>query len=153
MQNENKPRFSFEKLSTGIARVAGSSAALIVAFVLVMTWIMCGPIFHYSNTWQQLINTSTTVITFLMVFIIQQAQNKDTLAIQIKLNELIAATKGASNKALNIEDLTGEELKVLKMLYSKISDLAEKEGKPNAAYSIDEMQRTEILAESDKPAE
>ena len=140
MQKKNKSILSFEKFSTG-------SAAFIVAFLLVLAWIICGPIFHYSDSWQLVINTSTTIITFLMVFIIQQAQNKDTLAVQMKLNELIAATKGASNKALNLEDLTEEELKVLKKFYSKLSDIAEREGKMGASHSLDEAQKNEALKE------
>lgn len=109
----------FDKFSTKLARVTGKPIAFIVAAVLVVLWVISGPIFHFSETWQLAINTGTGTITFLMVFVIQQAQNKDTLAIQLKLNELIAATEGASNDILNIEDLSDEELKVLKRSYKK----------------------------------
>ena len=91
------------------------------------------------------INTGTSVITFLMVFVIQQAQNKDTLALQLKLNELIAATKGASNRILNIEDMTEEELQVLKKFYAKLSDLSEKDGNPGASHSVDEAKKNEAF--------
>ena len=145
MRNEQKSKLSFEKFSATVAKITGSSMAFMVALLLVIVWVICGPFFHYSDSWQLVINTSTTIITFLMVFVIQQAQNKDTLAVQIKLNELIAATKGASNKALNIEDLTEEELKVLKKFYSRLSDIAEKEGKLGASHSLDEAEKNARL--------
>ncbi len=134
-------KVSFDKFSGAVAKITGSSTAFIVAFLLVIVWCISGPFFGYSNTWQLVINTSTTIITFLMVFLIQQAQNKDTLALQLKLNELIAATKGASNKVLNIEDLTEEELQVLKKFYLKLGDFSDKEGKLGAAHSLDEARK------------
>ena len=145
MKTASNSKLSFEKFSGAAAHVTGSSAAFIVAFLIVIVWAICGPFFDYSNTWQLVINTGTTIITFLMVFVIQQAQNKDTLALQLKLNELIAATKGASNRVLNIEDLTEEELKVLKKFYTKLSDLSEKEDKLGATHSYDEAKRNELV--------
>ena len=97
-----------------------------------------GPVFKYSDTWQLVINTGTTIITFLMVFIIQQSQNKDSLAIQLKLNELIAAEERASNRLIDVEDLTQAELEVLKKFYIKLSKLAEKENDLFSSHSIDE---------------
>ncbi len=91
--------------------------------------------------------TGITITTFLMVFVIQQAQNKDTMALQLKLNELIAATKGASNRVLNIEDMNEEELKVLKRFYAKLSDLSEKEGNFGASHSVDEAKANEAFKE------
>ena len=92
-------------------------------------------------------NTGITIVTFLMVFVIQQAQNKDTMALQLKLNELIAATKGASNRVLNIEKMTEEELKVLKKFYAKLSDLSGIDGNFGAAHSIDEARKNEAFKE------
>jgi low affinity Fe/Cu permease len=128
----------FERLSAVITRATGRPAAFITALALVIVWAASGPIFGFSDTWQLVINTSTTIITFLMVFIIQQSQNKDTVAIHLKLNELIAATKGASNRLVDIEDLSEDELKVLKKFYVKLSDLAEQENDITSSHSIDE---------------
>ena len=97
-----------------------------------------GPVFDYSDTWQLVINTGTTIITFLMVFIIQQSQNKDTAAIHLKLNELIASDERASNRLVDIEDLTEEELMILKKFYIKLSERAEKEKDIHSSHSLDE---------------
>ena len=128
----------FDKFSTVIAKSTGSPFAFITAFALVVTWAVSGPFFNFSNTWQLIINTTTTVVTFLMVFIIQQSQNKDTMAIQLKLNELIAATKGASNRLIDIEDLTEEELQALKKFFVELSKLAEKDGDVRQTHSVEE---------------
>jgi low affinity Fe/Cu permease len=128
----------FNKFSTKVTKIAGKPIATILAFLLVVTWAVTGPMFDYSNTWQLFINTTTTIITFLMVFIIQQSQNKDTIALQIKLNELIACHERASNRLIDVEDLTEEELVVLKKFYVKLSDLAERENDLFSSHSIDE---------------
>src|SRR5689334_23089940 len=99
----------FDKFAAKITKAAGSPYAFTGAFVIIILWALSGPLFDYSDTWQLVINTSTTIVTFLMVFVIQQSQNKDTMAIQLKLNELIASTKGASNRLIDIEDLTEKE--------------------------------------------
>ena len=137
----------FNKFLNEISKVTGSSAAILCAFGTVLVWAVCGPFFHFSDTWHEFVDTGITIVTFLMVFVIQQAQNKDTLALQMKLNELIAATKGASNRVLNIEDMTEDELKVLKKFYSKLSDLSEKDGHFGAAHSIDEAKKNEAFKE------
>ena len=103
----------FEKFANWITAFTGSSVAFIGATSIVILWAITGPIFNYSETWQLVINTGTTIITFLMVFLIQKAQNKDGKAIQIKLNELIAANEKASNRIVDIEDLTDSELDAL----------------------------------------
>ena len=131
----------YDKLSTGITRAAGRPLALIIAFVLIIVWAITGPIFNFSDTWQLVINTGTTIITFLMVFIIQQTQNKDTTALQLKLNELIASNEKASNRLIDIEDLTEEELLVLKKFYIKLADLAESEADIFSSHSLDEAER------------
>ncbi|MFM9911200.1 MAG: low affinity iron permease family protein [Chitinophagaceae bacterium] len=131
----------FDKFSTKITRATGSPAAFIGAMLVVLIWGILGPIFNFSNTWQLVINTGTTIITFLMVFIIQQSQNKDTMAIQLKLNELIASSITASNRLIDIEDLTDEELNVLKKFYVKLSKLAEKENNIHSSHSLDEAEQ------------
>lgn len=128
----------FEKAASSITRVTGSYTAFIVALVIILIWAITGPIFHYSDTWQLVINTGTTIITFLMVFIIQQSQNKDSLAIQLKLNELIAASEGASNRLIVVEDLTQDELEVLKKFYVKLSQLAKTDNDLGASHSVEE---------------
>jgi low affinity Fe/Cu permease len=106
--------------------------------MVIITWAVTGPVFKFSDTWQLVINTGTTIITFLMVFVIQQSQNKDTAAIQLKLNELIAASHTASNRLVDVEDLSTEELDVLKKFYIRLSTLAEKEADIHTTHSIDE---------------
>lgn len=128
----------FDRISSTVTRMAGRPVTSILAFTLIIIWAICGPFFDYSDTWQLIINTGTTIITFLMVFIIQQSQNKDTLAVQLKLNELIACQELASNRLIDIEDLTEEELMVLKKFYIKLSDLAEKENDLHSSHSLDE---------------
>jgi len=128
----------FDKLSTAITKATGSPAAFIIAMSVIIVWGITGPLFEYSDTWQLVINTGTTIITFLMVFVIQQSQNKDTMAIQLKLNELIASSERASNRLIDIEDLTEDELNLLKKFYIKLSDLAEKENDIHSSHSLDE---------------
>jgi low affinity Fe/Cu permease len=136
----NKKGFKkvFDKFSTAVTKATGSPAAFIIAMAVVITWGITGPVFKFSNTWQLVINTGTTIITFLMVFVIQQSQNKDTMAIQLKLNELIASSGKASNRLIAIEDLTEEELMVLKKFYVKLSTLAAKENDLHTSHSLDE---------------
>ena len=129
---------SFEKAASNITKVTGSSTAFLVALAVIIIWGVTGPVFHYSDTWQLVINTGTTIITFLMVFIIQQSQNKDSLAIQLKLNELIACEERASNRLIDVEDLTQEELEVLKKFYVRLSELAEDSNDLFSSHSVDE---------------
>jgi low affinity Fe/Cu permease len=128
----------FDRFSTAVTRATGSSYAFLVAFAIVVIWAVTGPIFEFSNSWQLVINTGTTIITFLMVFVIQQSQNKDTLAIQLKLNELIASDSAANNRLVDIEDLSPEELAVLKKFYVKLARLAETDDDVHASHSLDE---------------
>jgi len=111
-------------------------------------WAVTGPIFNYLDTWQLVINTGTTIITFLMVFLIQQSQNKDTLALQIKLNELIAANQNASNRLIDSEDLTSKELEMLKKFYIKISEVAKKEEDLHKTNSIEDAYKNEGVKET-----
>lgn len=140
MKKKGKKTFKqkFDQFSTRLTKATGSPTAFLLAAGAIVIWLISGPIFKFSDTWQLVINTGTTIITFLMVFMIQQAQNKDTMALQIKLNELIAAHEGASNRLINSEDLTEEELVVLKKFYIKLSELAKKEDDIHMTHSIDE---------------
>lgn len=118
--------------------------AFILALLIIIIWALTGPIFHFSDTWQLVINTGTTIITFLMVFVIQHSQNKDTMALQLKLNELIAANQMASNRLIAIEDLTEEELETLKKFYISLTHLAKKEKDIFTTHSIDESKRNTL---------
>ena len=135
-KNGNKFSQFFNRFSTVITKATGSAYAFIIAVVVIIVWGVSGPIFKFSDTWQLVINTGTTIITFLMVFIIQHSQNKDTVALQLKLNELIAASQ-ASNKLISIEELTDEELALMKKFYEHLSSLT-KEEKQNKIHSLDE---------------
>src|SRR6186997_2627195 len=104
----------FNRFSGMVTKATGKPAAFIIALLIIIIWAVTGPIFGFSDTWQLVINTGTTIITFLMVFVIQHSQNKDTTAVQLKLNELIAASSTASNRLIDVEDLTEDELRVLK---------------------------------------
>src|SRR6476646_196222 len=103
----------FERFSEAVTRRTGSSAAFGLALGIVVAWACLGPVFHFSDTWQLVINTGTTIVTFLMVFLIQRSQNKEALAIHLKLNEIVAALEGASSRLINVEDLSEEEIKTL----------------------------------------
>ena len=113
----------FERLALGLSKFAGSTLAFVLAFLSIVLWIVTGPVFNYSEGWQLVINTGTTIITFLMVFLIQRAQNKDALAIQLKLNEVIAAITGANNKLIDVETLSEKDLEKLKDNYSRLSSI------------------------------
>ncbi len=128
----------FEKFSARATKATGKPAAFLLALLLIIGWVVTGPIFHFSDTWQLVINTGTTIITFLMVFLIQQSQNKDTLALQLKLNELIAASSKASNRLVDVEDLSSEELTILKTFYIRLSELSKIEGNIHQSHSVDE---------------
>lgn len=138
--SKKKPNFTtrFEKISSGITRSVGTSTAFLISLFVIVVWAVTGPIFRFSDTWQLIINTGTTIITFLMVFLIQQSQNKDSLALQLKLNELIASNEKASNRLIVVEDLTQNELEVLKKFYVKLSELAKKENDLHSSHSVDE---------------
>ena len=130
----------FEVFATKVTKATGSTQVFISAFAIVVIWALTGPIFDYSETWQLIINTGTTIITFLMVFLIQKTQNKDSLAIQLKLNELVASSRSASNRLVDVEDLTEEEMEVLKKFYMKLATLSKKESALRLSHSIDEAE-------------
>lgn len=140
MQSKKRTGFGsfFNKFSAVVTRATGSPLAFIIALSAIIIWAVTGPFFKFSDTWQLIINTSTTIITFLMVFVIQQSQNKDTLALQLKLNELIASNKAASNHLIEIEELTPEELQQLRKFYMHLAQLAKRDSDIHTSHSLDE---------------
>lgn len=128
----------FERFSSIITRATGSPAAFFTALATVLAWAVTGPLFDYSETWQLVINTGTTIVTFLMVFVIQKAQNRDSISIQLKLNELIAATNGASNRLVAVESLNEEELDILSKHYETLAELTRKASDLRKSHSIEE---------------
>jgi low affinity Fe/Cu permease len=129
---------ALEKFSLAATEWAGSSWAFSVAVAIILAWAVTGPIFHFSDTWQLVINTGTTIITFLMVFLIQRSQNKEGKAIQLKLNEIVAAMQGASNRLIDVESLSEDEIRTLKLHYAEIAKLAARRGGIFESHSIDE---------------
>jgi low affinity Fe/Cu permease len=113
-----------ERISAAATEWTGHTTAFVWALVLVVGWTLSGPLFHYSDTWQLFINTITNLVTFLMVFLIQRSQNKDTMALQLKVNELIAAQKGAHNSLIAIEQLSEEELRVLHDRFIRLAEVS-----------------------------
>ena len=127
-----------EAMARTITRFTGSARGFGLALATIVVWGMTGPVFHFSDTWQLVINTGTTVVTFLMVFLIQRSQNKDSLALQLKLNEIVAALDGASNRLVNIEDLTEAELDVLHEHYARLATMAKRDVDLMQSHSVDE---------------
>ncbi|HEV8660458.1 MAG TPA: low affinity iron permease family protein [Thermoanaerobaculia bacterium] len=128
------------RFATAATIWTGSTAAFITAVAIVLIWLMTGPIFHWSDTWQLVINTGTTVVTFLMVFVIQRAQNKDGLAIQLKLNELVAAIEGASNRLIAVEDLSEEELRILGQHFRRLAEMSKRDHSVTESHSVEEAE-------------
>jgi low affinity Fe/Cu permease len=140
MKKRNKSGINelFEKFAAKMTMLTGRPQAFLIAFGIILIWGITGPIFKFSDTWQLVINTGTTIVTFLMVFLIQQSQNKDSLSIQLKLNEIVAALEGASNRLINVEDISQEELVVLHKYYHKLALMAAKEESINKSHSVEE---------------
>jgi low affinity Fe/Cu permease len=133
--SEELERFSYQ-----VTDWAGSTRAFIIALGITIIWAISGPIFGFSDAWQLVINTGTNIVTFLMVFLIQRSQNKDALAIHLKLNEIVAALDGASNRLIDVEDLTEEEIRTLHRYYRKLAEMAKTDKKLTASHSIEEAQ-------------
>ena len=127
-----------EKFSHQATKATGTSLAFVLAALVIVVWAITGPLFNYSNTWQLVINTGTTIVTFLMVFLIQRAQNKDALALHLKLNEIVAALEGASNRLIDVEDLSEPEIDALHKYYKRLIELARKDDNLTTTHSIEE---------------
>lgn len=131
----------FERISTAATSWTGSTPALLAAVGMLAIWLLTGPVFHFSDTWQLVMNTITSIITFIMVFLIQRTQNKDSLAVQLKLNEIVAAVQGASNRLIDVEDMSESELKVLHKFYRQLAEMAKKDEDLGRSHSVDEAQQ------------
>lgn len=136
---------TFEKFASYVCKMTGSTPAFIVALSVVIIWGISGPFFNFSETWQLVINTGTTIITFLMVFLIQKAQNKDSLAIQLKLNELVASHEYSSNRLVDIESMSEAEMKIVQKYYQRLSELSKNEESLQTTHSIDEAHQQHEL--------
>ena len=121
-------QYAFRIFAHQASIVLGSAWVFVGAVLIILVWVLAGPTFHFSDTWQLIINTATTVITFLMVFLIQNTQNRDTKAIHLKLDEMIRALKGARNQLVDLEDLSDEDLKKLEEQFQRLRKKAERNG-------------------------
>ena len=131
----------FEGFSQKVTHAVGRPWAFLIALLVIALWAVSGPIFGFGDTWQLVINTSTTIVTFLMVFLIQQTQNKDSKAMELKLNELVAATKGASNRLIDVEALTEDDLDVLHGYYRQLVELSRRDRDLTESHSLEEAER------------
>jgi low affinity Fe/Cu permease len=127
-----------EQFSRKATEATGTSTAFILALLVIVVWLITGPLFQFSDTWQLVVNTGTTIVTFLMVFLIQRSQNKDALAIHLKLNEIVAALEGASNRLIDVEDLTEDEIKTLHNYYRRLVEMARKDLNLTQSHSVEE---------------
>src|SRR4026209_1241022 len=119
----------FPAVARGASSAAGTPAMFAIVLLVVIVWALTGPSFHYSDTWQLVINTGTTIVTFLMVFLIQNTQNRDTQAVQLKLDELIRVTKGAHNLLIDLEELDDEQVEQLRRTYERLGKIAREKPK------------------------
>ena len=140
------------RFATAATNWTGSTGAFVTAALIIIVWGATGSIFHYSDTWQLIINTGTTIVTFLMVFLIQRAQNRDALAVQLKLDEIVAALEGASNRLISVEDLAEDELKVLRIHYQRLAEMAKRDEKITESHSIEEAEARHNFKEDRRKA-
>jgi low affinity Fe/Cu permease len=140
-------RFSrrLERFSESVTRWTGGTLAFVFALGVVIGWLVLGPVFHFSDTWQLVINTATTIVTFLMVFLIQRAQNKDARAVAIKLNELIAVLEGASNRLIDAESLSEQDLDVLHRHFHELARLAKRDSSLGESHSVEEAEERHAI--------
>lgn len=136
MKKQASGSSGFEKISSVVTKATGSTAAFIISFLIIIIWLLSGPIFKFSDTWQLAINTGTTIITFLMVFLIQRSQNKDSIAIHLKLNELVVAHELASNRLVAVENISERELKVLQKFYKHLAQMTLNELSVEESHSL-----------------
>ena len=144
---------AFDRFATLVTRWAGSPAAFCAALLTVLTWAVMGPLFGFSEGWQLVINTGTTIVTFLMVFLIQQSQNKDSVALHLKLDELLAAQRTASNRMIGIESLDEQELQEVAAFYARLAERAKTSGPVKEIHSIDEDGMPTAQIRTDRPAD
>jgi low affinity Fe/Cu permease len=130
-----------ENASEAVTKFTGSSLAFTLAVAVILVWGCTGPLFHFSNTWQLVVNTGTTIVTFLMVFLIQRTQNKDALAVHLKLNELVASMEGASNRLIDVESLSERDLRALERHFGELARLARNDENPTDAHTVEEARR------------
>ena len=130
-----------ERVSLWATDLSGRSEAILASVVICVLWAAAGPFLHFSDTWQLIINTLTSLVTFVMVFLIQRAQNKSSLAIQLKLNEVIAALRGASNRLIAVEELSEDELQRLHGRYQELAELTRQDSSRKAAYSVEAVEK------------
>ena len=134
--NSNTGKTGFEKISEIVTKASGKTGAFVVAFFIIIVWLISGPLFDFSDTWQLVINTGTTIITFLMVFLIQRSQNKDSIAIHLKLNELVSSHAMASNRLVAVEEISETELKVLQKFYIHLARMTKEDLSLEESHSI-----------------
>jgi low affinity Fe/Cu permease len=131
----------FEGLSHRVTQAVGRPWAFLLALIVILVWAVTGPLFGFGDTWQLVINTGTTIVTFLMVFLIQQTQNKDGKAVELKLNELVAATQGASNRLIDVEALSEDDLDTLRGHFRELAALAARDHDLTKSHSLEEARR------------
>lgn len=132
--------YLLEQFARRATKATGTSGAFVLAVLTILIWLLTGPLFDYSDTWQLVINTGTTIVTFLMVFLIQRTQNKDSLALHLKLNEIVAAVEGASNRLIDVEDLSEKEIETLHRHYVKLVQMAKRDVNLTQSHSIEEAE-------------
>jgi low affinity Fe/Cu permease len=130
-----------ERSASAVTRWTGSTSAFTLACSIILVWGLTGPYFRFNDTWQLVINTGTTIVTFLMVFLIQRTQNKDSLALHLKLNEVVAALEGASNRLIDVESLTEQDLNVLHSHYARLAQMAKQDIKITQSHSVEEAEQ------------
>ncbi|WP_022824569.1 low affinity iron permease family protein [Hymenobacter norwichensis] len=135
----------FARFAAQVTAWSGSTLAFCAALGTVLLWALTGPMFHYSETWQLVINTGTTIVTFLMVFLIQRAQNKDSLVLHLKLNELIAAHKGASNRLINAQDFSEQEIHLLHRYFDVLAEKARQDRDLGRTHSVEEAEENHVI--------
>jgi low affinity Fe/Cu permease len=146
---------ALERVSEAVTRWTGSSLAFTLAVAVLLVWVCTGPLFHFSDTWQLVVNTGTTIVTFLMVFLIQRSQNKDALAVHLKLNELVASLEGASNRLIDVEALSERDLRALERHFGELARLAREDENPTNSHTVEEARRRHsaksVVAKRGKP--
>ena len=151
-KKKNRLALVLERFSHEATKATGTSMAFIVALSVIIVWALTGPLFKFSDTWQLVINTGTTIITFLMVFLIQRTQNKDALAIHLKLNEIVAALEGASNRLIDVEDLSEEDIETLHQHYRKLVQMAKMDLELTRTHSIEEAEARHGMKVTKQPS-